>query len=647
MALPPGFVEDLRSRVSLAGVVGRKVAWDPRKTNAAKGDFWAPCPFHAEKTASFHVDDRKGYYYCFGCHAKGDAVGFLRETENLDFMAAVERLAAEAGVPMPARDPAAAARAAQLGGLGELMEAAVRFYRARLASAEAAPARAYLDRRGVMAETRARFELGFAGADRRALIEHLAAKGASVERLVEAGLARRPEDGGAPYDLFRDRILFPIRDGRGRAIGFGGRAMAADARAKYLNSPETPLFDKGRTLFNLGPARAAAGKAGALVVVEGYMDVIALDQAGLGHVVAPLGTAITAEQLQAMWRIADEPVVALDGDAAGQGAAQRLVDLALPLLAAGKGLRFALMPPGRDPDDVVRDGGLAAFRGLIAASRPMVDLIWARETEGSSLDSPERRAALDARLRAHLARIADPSLRAHWQAEIRARRAALFAPARRAGPAAPRRGRAAGPATAPAPALAATRASLLARASAAPEARVREAAILAGCLNHPGLAARFEAELDRAAFVCPDLAAVRDALLAALGAGAPDPVAAVAARLGRDPRPALMVVGPLAAAHHLRAEADPEAAARAVAEALDRHAAWSGRAAEVREAERDLAGAADEGVTWRLREAADAAHASAARPLAGAEDDARDDAALSQALQSLIDRQAWKKPKRR
>lgn len=655
MSLPPGFLDELRSRVPLARLVGRKVAWDARKTNAARGDYWAPCPFHQEKSASFHVDDAKGYYYCFGCQAKGDAVTFLRETENLDFMPAVERLAAEAGVPMPARDPAAAARDAQRAGLAEAMEAAVRFYRLQLATAAAAEARAYLDRRGLGAETQARFELGFAGRDRQALFRALTAKGFAPAVLFEAGLCRKPDDGGAPYDLFRERILFPIRDARDRAIAFGGRAMDPAARAKYLNSPETPLFDKGRSLYNLGPARVAAGKAGALVVVEGYMDAIALAQAGLGHVVAPLGTAITADQLALMWRIADEPVVALDGDAAGQGAAQRLVDLALPLLAAGKGLRFALMPPGQDPDDVVRSGGRAAVEALLAGSRPMVDLLWDRETaEAASLDSPERRAALDARLRAHLARIADPSIRAHWQAEIRARRAALFAPPPR--PAhmpraafAPQAGggpRQGGRRAAPPPvgALPTARASLLARLDPAEaEARVQEAAILAGCLAHRELAQRFEPALERARFRCADLAAVRDALLAALAAEAPDPAAAVAARLGADPCPGLLATGPLRAAPHLRAGGDPALAERAVAEALARQAAAAGRAAEVREAERDLAAAEDEGVTWRLREAAEAAHAAASRPLTESPGESEDESALSQGLQSMIDGQIWKK----
>ncbi|MBP7241452.1 DNA primase [Amaricoccus sp.] len=648
MSLPPGFLDELRGRVSLARVVGRKVSWDPRKTNAARGDYWAACPFHQEKSASFHVDDAKGFYYCFGCNAKGDALTFLRETENLDFMPAVELLAAEAGMPMPARDPGAAARETLRAGLAEAMEAAVRFYRLQLATTPAAEARAYLQRRGVTPETQARFELGYAGRDGKALFRALTEKGFAPAILVEAGLCRKPDDGGAPYDLFRDRILFPIRDARGRAIAFGGRAMDPGARAKYLNSPETPLFDKGRSLYNVGPARAAAGKAGGLVVVEGYMDAIGLTQVGIAHVVAPLGTAITADQLQLMWRITDEPVVALDGDAAGQGAAQRLVDLALPHLAAGKGLRFAMMPPGQDPDDVARAGGRAAAEALLAASRPMIDLLWERETaEAGMLDSPERRAAFDARLRAHLARIADPSIRAHWQAEIRERRAALFAPVRKpaagarpARGAGPRRGFAAAP---PVGAEPTTRASLLARpeAAAEAEARIHETVILAGCLAHPEIAARFEHALDRLEFRCADLAAIRDALLAAIVRAPDDPSPAVAARLGFDPAPRLRATGTLPAARRLLA--DPAQAERAVAEAIDRHAASGGRAVEVREAERAVAGAADEGLTWRLREAADAAHAAVTRPLAEVASESEDESALSRGLQNLIDQQIWKK----
>ncbi len=626
MSLPPGFIDELRDRVSLAQVVGRKLTWD-RKSNAARGDYWAPCPFHQEKSASFHVDDGRGYYYCFGCHAKGDVVTFLRETENLGFMEAVERLAGIAGMTMPARDPEAARRAEKRDGLVEAMEAAVQFYRLNLHGARAVEARAYLERRGLTAATEARFELGYAPDSRTALTEYLKGKGFAVEKLVEAGLVGLPREGGAPYDRFRGRIMFPIRDAQGRAIAFGARALGAGQEPKYLNSPETPLFDKGRSLYNIGPARAAAGKAGTILVVEGYMDAIALAQAGFDHAVAPLGTAITETQLQIFWRMTPEPLVMLDGDSAGLRAGQRLIDLALPLLGAGRSLRFVILPAGQDPDDVLRDGGAAAMASLIANSRPLLDLLWTRETEGAVLDSPERRAALDARLRAHLAKITDAGLRAHYEAEIKARRAELFAPPRRETPARGPRGRGAPPqkrgrAPAGGP-VASTRASLLANGEARiAEARVRESAILYGCLNHPEIALAQEERLGLIEFHCADLAEIRDALLFALlgllnGAVGISLADMVTRRLGRDVMAELDWLGQVRANPHLRFGADPEKAAQAIEEELTRQAALSGWHAETRDA---AAGLSRETVDWigpRLRHAAEAAHEAGVRPLSG------------------------------
>lgn len=631
MQLPSGFVDELRGRVSLAQIAGRRVSWDPRKSNAARNDWWAPCPFHQEKTASFHVDDTKGFYYCFGCHAKGDVLDFVRETENVGFMEAVERLAGEAGMQMPAADPAAAARAAANAWLADAMEAAVRFYRAQLNGARAASARDYLERRGAGPDTIETFEIGYAPEGRTVLIEHLKAKGFDLAKLVAAGLAGKPEQ-GTPFDRFRNRIMFPIRDPRGRAIAFGGRAIAQGQEPKYLNSPETPLFDKSRTLYNAGPAGAAARKAGTVIVTEGYMDVIALARAGIAHAVAPLGTAITERQLEALWKLTPEPVVALDGDAAGLNAAQRLIDLALPQLGSGRSLRFAIMPPGQDPDDVVKTGGRAAIEALLAASRPVIDLVWTRETEGQILDSPERRAALDARLRGHVGRIADPTLKAHWEAEIRSRRAALFAPAARARAERPfqpaarsgmrgRAGRSGGAFAPPAMALPATRSSLLAQgAGLLAEERIRESAILAGCLNHPDVALRFESRLERLSCRCRDLEEIRTALLSAI-ADAPDigdraaVTAAVRARLNRDPA-AELALGQIRANPHLAPTAAPDQAVRAIEEELDRHAALAGRAAEILEATADFESDADDGLTRRVRAAAEAEHATYTRPLA-------------------------------
>ncbi|HRO13061.1 MAG TPA: DNA primase [Amaricoccus sp.] len=618
MSLPPGFLDELRTRVSLAQIVGRKVAWDPRKSNAAKGDWWAPCPFHQEKSASFHVDEGKGYYYCFGCHAKGDAVSFLRETENLGFIEAVERLATEAGMAMPERDPAAAARTAANQGLVEAMEAAVQFYRLQLATARAAEARAYLDRRGLTPATRDRFEIGYAPDEWSALLDQLTGKGFAREKLAEAGLVTG--NAAKVYDRFRGRIMFPIRDGRGRCIAFGARAIGKGQEPKYLNSPDTPLFDKGRTLYNLGPARAAAHKAGTVIVAEGYMDVIAMAQAGLEHAVAPLGTAITETQLELLWKLAPEPLVALDGDSAGMNAAQRLIDLALPHLGPGRSLRFAVMPPGQDPDDVARAGGAAALAPIFAASRPIIDLLWARETEGAVLDSPERRAALDARLRAHLARIADPTVRAHWEAEVRARRAALFAPPARPRPgkreARPRPG---APRSAGIQGTGAARASRLARATAdtAVEMRMREGAILAACLNHPRVALEFAARLEDLVFATPRHGEILAALLTAL-AGSPDEPQAVPtlvqAALGRDPLVDLPAEI-FRAYRHFGASGTPDVVRRALEEELTRRAALVGRAAEIREAAAEIADDPGESLTNRVRLAAEAEHSANTRPL--------------------------------
>jgi DNA primase len=378
MSLPPGFLDELRARTSIAQVVGRKVMWDTRKSNQGKGDMWAPCPFHQEKSASFHVDDKKGYYYCFGCQAKGDALGFIKETENVSFMEAVEIMAREAGMTMPARDPEAQKKSDRRTQIAEVTEAATQFFRLQLKTSAATSAREYLARRGLSEAAQDRFEIGFAPDAWQGLWDHLTGKNISEDLIFAAGLAKPSTKGGKPYDTFRNRIIFPIRDPRKRAIGFGGRAMDPNDNAKYLNSPETEIFDKGRSLYNHGPAREATGKGQTLLVAEGYMDVIALAEAGFKAVVAPLGTAITETQLQLLWRISPEPVIALDGDQAGIRAALRLIDLALPMLSAGQSLRFCILPEGQDPDDLIREKGAGAMGKLVENSRPLVHLLCLR-----------------------------------------------------------------------------------------------------------------------------------------------------------------------------------------------------------------------------------------------------------------------------
>ncbi|GIR45160.1 MAG: DNA primase [Paracoccaceae bacterium] len=415
MSLPNGFLDELRSRICLSDVVGRKVQWDLRKSNQARGDMWAPCPFHQEKTASFHVDDNKGFYYCFGCQAKGDAIGFIKETENVNFIEAVEILASEVGLQMPEFDPKSKEKADRNKILLEIMEQSVNFFRLTLNSNQGKHALEYLKKRGLSSDAIERFEIGFAPADQTTLTQKLIDKGYDLDAIIETGMSVKSDESNRLYDRFRGRIMFPIRDSRGRCIAFGGRSLDPAARAKYLNSPETPLFDKGSNLYNLVSARSAVGRGEPLIVTEGYMDVIALDSGNFNGAIAPLGTAITEKQLQLMWRISPEPIIALDGDKAGLRAAYRLIDLSLPLLRTGKALRFSIMPEGKDPDDLIRNEGASLFKNLIDEAVPMVDLIWRRETEGKSFDSPERRAGLDKSLSDVIALIKEKNLKNHYR----------------------------------------------------------------------------------------------------------------------------------------------------------------------------------------------------------------------------------------
>ncbi len=640
MSLPPGFLDELRTRVSIASVVGRKVTWDMRKSNQAKGDWWAPCPFHQEKSASFHIDDRKGYYYCFGCQAKGDALKFVQETENLSFMEAVEMLAREAGMTMPARDPQAAEKADHHTLLAQVMEQAVRFFRMQLRGAAATDARAYLTRRGLDEAALERFEIGFAANSRNALWGHLTGAGVAPALIVEAGLAIKPDDGGTPYDRFRGRIMFPIRDARGRCIAFGGRAMTDGAGAKYLNSPETPLFDKGRSLYNHGPARSALGKDQPLIVAEGYMDVIALVCAGFEGAVAPLGTAITEDQLRMIWRLSPEPIIALDGDTAGLRAGYRLMDLALPHLGAEQSMRFCLLPSKMDPDDVLRQGGAGAMRKLLEGAVPLVQLLWQRETEGQVFDSPERRAALDKRLRAALAKIADPGLRAHYGDELRGLRTALFRPQRDTGPQRPNRGPYTGPYQGrfapPAAAHAVTRSTRLASADGDHVAeQMREEIVLATLLAHPDLLRQFESDLDRAEMLSPLADRLRAALLAQ--GGLTDLAATDAAELRALPH--VQIAPPVCSA-------DPDFAALCLTEEFAKLFARRGVDAELRDAMTDLGQHADEGLTWRLAQAADARAKSERSNLNDQADLGEDRVALKGQLDRLIESQAWVKRKK-
>ena len=636
MSLPPGFLDELRSRTSLSQVVGRKVMWDSRKSNQGKGDMWAPCPFHQEKSASFHVDDRKGFYYCFGCHAKGDAISFVRETENVGFMEAVEILSREAGMTMPARDPRAAEKDDKRKDLAEVMELAVRWFRLQLKTGLAADARAYLERRGLSEAAQDHWEIGFAPDSWQGLWDALKGKHISDAMILAAGLAKPSRNGGKPYDTFRGRIMFPIRDARGRAIAFGGRAMDPNDNAKYLNSPETELFDKGRSLYNVKEARTAAGKGKPLLVAEGYMDVIALHGAGFEAAVAPLGTAITENQLQMLWRIDPEPIITLDGDAAGQRAALRLIDLALPLLEAGRSLRFVMMPEGQDPDDLLKAAGPDAFQKLIDGAVPMVQLLWQRETEGRVFDSPERKAALDKALREKIMLIKDPSIRSHYGQEIKDLRWKLFRP-QSGGRQATARGRGAQwAAKAPLPT---TKSSILAASGdAGSTEHLREGVILAALATSPQIIEEFESGLEMMACQDPVHRRLRDVLLRHGHAGEEVLRTEIDRALGPDALENLLSQRHVAITPCVRKPGDTEMASLTVSEELAKLEAARGLDAEIAEAVEDLSGVADEGVTWRLSEAARAAEMA---KRSGQEDKAEYEVGDNGAHISKDERSAW------
>ena len=403
-------------RLPVSTVVGRKV-----RLKKAGREWRGLSPFNAEKTPSFYANDQKGFYHCFSSGKHGDIFTFLMETEGLPFPEAVERLAAEAGVDLPKPTPQAREQESRRRSLHEVLELACAWFEMQLQGKAGREARDYLEKRGIGPETQRAFRIGYAPGARFGLRDHLASKDVPGQLMAEAGLLVTGDDIAVPYDRFRDRVIFPIEDARGRVVAFGGRAMSADVPAKYLNSPDTPLFSKGHLLYNFHRARGPAHERGTVVAVEGYVDVIAMTGAGFANTVAPLGTALTPEQLALMWRIADEPVLCFDGDKAGRRAAYRAVDLALASLAPGKSVRFALLPEGQDPDDLARAQGRSAIERVVAAARPLVEMLWARETEAGPADTPERRAAFAARLREAVGTIRDENLRRFYRDEIETR----------------------------------------------------------------------------------------------------------------------------------------------------------------------------------------------------------------------------------
>lgn len=527
MRYPPNFLEEIRARLSVSSVVGRKVA-----LKRAGREYKGLSPFKVEKSPSFTVNDQKGFYHCFASGEHGDIFTFLMKTDGLSFPEAVERLASEAGVPMPKMTAKDEAREDERERLYRIVEISAAFFENALKSGSGADARRYLEKRGLKRETIASFRLGYAPNDKSALRNHLAAAGFKVEEMIASGMLIGGDDIPVAYDRFRHRVMFPIADLRGRIIAFGGRALDPNAPAKYLNSPETPLFHKGFNLYNAHRARGPAHDKGRVVAVEGYMDVIALSEAGFGETVAPLGTALTEEQIKLLWRMAEEPILCFDGDSAGRKAAFRAVETVLPMLTPGHSLRFAFLPGGLDPDDLVRQQGPEAFAAELAKTRALFDVLWERESQEQDFSIPEQRAAFESRLKTIVAKIGDAGVRNQYERELRetlwaVNRTVVREIARGQGPRRGSQGAARrnnvtpdwrvrerarlGPTGQPHVSRANASPELAARAELAPP---REALIMKTLLNHPWLIEEHAEDVAAITFASAPMAKLRDAILA-------------------------------------------------------------------------------------------------------------------------------------
>ena len=510
MSLSPQWLDELRSRVSLSGIISRTT----RLTKSGH-EFKACCPFHNEKSPSFTVNDIKGFYHCFGCGAHGDAIRWMTDQRGLSFMDAVKELAIEAGMEVPAPDPRAAQEAEKRDGLHDVMAAAQAFFTEALNGAQGHLARAYLATRGFDAHTVARFGFGYAPEGRQALKAALSQF--PEDKLIEAGL-RIAVDEKEPYDRFRSRLMLPIEDARGRVIAFGGRILdAAKTDApKYLNSPDSPLFDKGRTLYNLHRAGPVSRQSGRLIVVEGYMDVIALAAAGIGDAVAPLGTALTERQIELLWRLVETPVLCFDGDAAGQRAAMRAVVRALPLLKPAHSLKIVRLPAGLDPDDLLRRDGAAAMERVLGDTSSLIDTLWSHERDAAPLDTPEDKAGLKSRLVAHAETIGDQDIRALYRRELVERFSAFAFPKREQQPWQPGKTEWRGGGRKPPPRRSSPQDTQRLRHAASGGARAAlSAAVIAGLIRHPQLIARHADALARSGGLDPRF----DTLLDAADAG--------------------------------------------------------------------------------------------------------------------------------
>ncbi|WP_237481101.1 DNA primase [Lichenibacterium dinghuense] len=549
MRFTPEFLDEIKNRVNVSDVVGRRVRLKK------EGREWRGLsPFNSEKTPSFFVNDAKMAWFDFSSGRNGNIFDFVMATDGLSFPEAVEALAGEAGLDMPKATAASVEREKQRAGLVEVMEWAAQFFEGTLKGSRGQRGRDYIASRAIAPAVQVEFRLGYAPGERYALRDHLASKGASAEVMCEAGLLNHGEGIAVPYDKFRDRVIFPIQDRSGRVIAFGGRALEKDVPAKYLNSPETPLFHKGHLLYNHHRARKAAQERGqghghgTVISVEGYIDVIAMHAAGFPNVVAGLGTALTIEQCELLWRMSPEPILCFDGDGAGRRAAAKALDTALPALTPEKTLRFAFLPDGQDPDDLAKSGGGGAIAAVLAQAKPLVDVLWSREVEATTLDTPERRAGLKHRLGELARQIGDETLRRYYGQELYGRLDALTGNRRGDGPGHDRRGagapqngrpgRPASPFPPPGrprfgspPPLRGYRGSAPAQLSAglsrgadagAPVFQRREVEILAIVMNHPALLDHHAEGLSELDFEARELAGLRDRMVELLSEHVPD-----------------------------------------------------------------------------------------------------------------------------
>ncbi|HET8728714.1 MAG TPA: DNA primase, partial [Alphaproteobacteria bacterium] len=501
MPLPPNFLDELRARTTLSEVVGRRV-----RLSRSNREWKGLCPFHKEKTPSFTVNDQKGFYHCFGCGAHGDAISFLTNHDNLSFMEAVEQLASQTGLDVPKATPEEHARFERQRSLYDLTESACRFFEGQLTRSAGRAARDYLVRRGLDDEAIGRFRLGFAPPDGQALVAFLKGEGFEEKDIIEVGLARRPDDGRAPYAFFRNRVMFPVADRRGRVVAFGARLMEGDG-PKYVNSPDGPLFHKGQLLYGLARARLAAAQGHSVIVAEGYMDVIALVRAGFEAAVAPLGTALTEAQIEELWKLAPVPVLCFDGDDAGKRAAVRAVDRILPLLRPDHSARVAFLPRGEDPDSLIQTGGGGAMRSVLGGAVPLADVLFDHQVGAHNLRTPEGRAGLKAALDGQAKRIADRTVQGFYIRHFREKVDEAFPWRRPSGGRFERQGRGA-PDRPPGPRPR--------RPAANTDGPFGPMVLLAVMINHPALFDEIFSELGPVAMADPGLDALKQATVAAL-----------------------------------------------------------------------------------------------------------------------------------